>query len=272
MTAQLSPSLCCIPTIEKSMRSPDWNLPGEGEAYASCGAWNYEGCLNKEEHPCGLDGRPAGQVFVRKFKQSCNRRDCPKCYEGWAWLEAEKAAYRLKAYKSGYAKHIVLSCPKNTPIDCDYKVLRKTAYKIARKAGIKGGLMIYHPYRFKPERWSPHFHIVGYGLIKGAATIFKDTGWLVRNLGIRKTLAGTVKYQLSHCGVHKSFHAITWWGELSYNKMKIPKMPDKPKPTCPLCGAVRVPLQYLGDRPPPDKAGEYWLDPEGWFEKHGIFG
>lgn len=84
--------------------------------------------------------------------------------------------------------------------------------------------------------WSPHFHVLGYGWVKNTAQIYARTGWVIKNLGVRKTVGGTALYQLSHAGVKKSTHTITWFGQLSYNRLKIPKMPKPEKPACPLCG------------------------------------
>jgi hypothetical protein len=88
----------------------------------------------------------------------------------------------------------------------------------------------------------------------------------VKNLRIRKTLDGTIFYQLSHCGISEKFHTVTWFGALSYNKLKvIYKEPDAP--VCELChGKLRQVLWIgEGDMPLPDVEGAGFLDdPGGW--------
>lgn len=156
--------------------------------------------------------------------------------------------------------------PDTTDYNLPYSKFRKKAYKIAKMSGFKGGLLIFHPYRFQPKRLEPHFHLLGHGFIKWSLKLCNKTGWVVKNLGYRKTISGTAYYQLSHCGVHEHFHAVTWFGKLSYGKMKIGKMPEPEKPKCPICKRTLVKLIHLGGRPPPKKTGEYCLDPTEWAE------
>lgn len=246
-----------------------WSMPGGGEAYSDCGSLRFRGCLNIKEHNHGLDGRPPHQAYVQAYKRSCNRRECPKCFESWAWLEGERAEDRLVHYRGWRrAIHVVFSCPTDTLETCNYEVLRLKMYKIAFKCGLKGGLVVFHPFRLNPRRWSPHFHVLGYGWIVNVEKTFQSSGWVIKNIGIRKTLKGTVKYQLSHCGIHASYHAITWFGRLAYNKMKLRRFEHAP-PCCPWCGEDLRELIWIGgvkgfDRPPPIKVGEYADDRIFW--------
>jgi hypothetical protein len=68
-------------------------------------------------------------------------------------------------------------------------------------------------------------------------------GCVVKNLGIRKSTYGTIQYILSHCGVwakgypaySEKYHtAISWFGALSYNTLRLPK--ESRAVMCPLCG------------------------------------
>ena len=86
------------------------------------------------------------------------------------------------------------------------------------------------------------------------------------NLGRRRTVAGTVLYQLSHCGIHDKHHTITWFGSLSYNKLRV-KMMDGPRKRCPVCGRALIRVGWFGQGPDPldgQPEGEYRLDPDGW--------
>jgi hypothetical protein len=145
--------------------------------------------------------------------------------------------------------------------------MRSEAIRVSKRVGIVGGSMIYHPFREnRSKTWffSPHFHVIGYGWHRG----FKVSGWVVVNHGVRKSVHATVMYQLSHAGVHEKYHTTTWFGDLSYNKLKVPLLIVE-KPKCPLCGSELVPLIYVGEGsvPPPVDEGDYFLCAEDWIEK-----
>jgi len=121
-------------------------------------------------------------------------------------------------------------------------------------------------------RWyfSPHFHMLGYGWIRNTAENYSRTGWVVKNVGVRKSVVATAQYQLSHAGIHESCHTVTWFGGLSYNKLRVP-MEEEPVDKCPLCGRPLVWLRWVGegDPPLPDEEGSYYVDPGGWVESCG---
>jgi hypothetical protein len=162
----------------------------------------------------------------------------------------------------------------------NYDALRKESYKIAKKAGILGGVCVFHPFRWKSKRkswvFSPHFHIVGFGWLEGKE-VYKESGWITKNLGTRTTyddLYDTLSYELSHCGISQQVvnqsrargivSSITWFGSLSYNKLKVP---DSDKKKCPHCGAYLSSIRWWGVGVHPCKdldEGGYLLDPGGW--------
>ena len=244
---------------KKGIDALDWSLPGQEPAYFNCEEWMTKGCLNVEEHEGGL-------AFVRRFQRRCHRAECCKCYESWAGREAGKIEWRLDAWSSDKVVHVIVS-PSNEDIsNFTYKKLRSKAYRVLKKSGIYGGSVIFHHMRElkKSKRWyfSPHFHVLGFGWVQGTKEGYSEHGWIVKNKGLRKTVSGTALYQLSHAGVHKKFHTVTWFGELSYNKVKVPCPESKKK--CPECGSKLRPLEYIGDAGPPSLNGDYWLPPENW--------
>lgn len=259
--------------------SPDfgflsWFLPGHGKAYANCGLLGVKGCLNVGAHKdAHLDDLEAGsKAYFKVFKQTCARAECPFCYESWASKEAHAIDYRLTQYRGvGRPIHVIISPPKK-----DWYLfieqLRPKAYKNAKNCGFLGGSCIFHPFREEllTKRWyfSPHFHLIGYGWIKSTAKNYERTGWIVKNAGIRKSVEATAFYQLSHAGVHKHHHTITWFGKLSYNKMRVAPEVVKPE-VCPICGAELVKLRWLGEGecPIPMQEGEYFCEPWGWWRE-----
>ena len=215
-----------------------------------------------------MDPGREGKAYVQVYKRSCARKECPKCYEAWAGKEAARAVYRLEEFHHGRPIHVVAS-PGKDLWGLEYSRLRSRLYKVLKRAGIKGGSVIFHPFRVpkgKSPFFSPHFHVLGYGWLNS----YRGGGkWVLKNLGVRKSLHATLMYQLSHAGVHEGFHTVTWFGELAYNKLRIPPFQGEGKPTCPLCGAELVPLTYIGSEGPPLECDEYWLPPGEWMERVG---
>jgi hypothetical protein len=91
---------------------------------------------------------------------------------------------------------------------------------------------------------------LGYGRLKKSDEFYSDTGWVYKNKGYRRSISGTVKYLLSHCGLGykesgNRFHSLTWFGLLAYNKVVIEREEiEYKKVPCPKC---EEPLhEYLG--------------------------
>ena len=243
-----------------------WNLPMSGESKEDCGQWAWRGCLDHKAHG-------DGKIRAQTYQLCCFRASCPKCSGKWAKRSTARILERLKASKKNqkFLKHVVVSPPtwlQHKPIE----ELRKQARIMAKRAGIEGGLDIVHPFRKKGKDWylSPHFHYLAFGWVSATDDIFQKNGWLVKNIGIRENPIGTVMYLLSHAGVKKRRHTITWFGELSYSKLKIEKVDFHIK--CPNCDANFQRLICFRKgwvvKPPPIKMDlsddyvgwKYWLD------------
>ncbi len=259
-----------------------WELPGSGQPRVTCGDQQLRGCDNVDKHIEGF-GRPPGSVYVELYKRKCMRAVCPECYEAWASREGEAAEHRMDAYQKTLKQfkkpiHVILSPPAYDVVD--YRAFRREAYTIAKMAGVNAGMVIFHPWRkskgvvtegspyvTKAWEYSPHFHILGFGWVCHTSDIHDKTGWVVKNRGVRKSTRRTISYLLTHTGISENVHSVTWWGELSYNKLKIAKMPAE-RPTCPMCESHLIPLfdwsDVLGEPPPMDDVGRYWLKDEKW--------
>jgi hypothetical protein len=237
-------------------------LPGNGEKPEYCGAQRWMLCNSCSEGSRGF-----------LAKRSCITRDCPECYEKWAFKGAKKAAWRLwtgARYVSrqiGCKRFRLLHCVVSFPIedpDATFNSYRNRAYEVLREHGIEGGLSIWHPLRKNPQ-WGVfeydgyvHFHMIGatWGDVKPGR---EDSGYVFKVVkdaeggdyrgfkspgAVRRALA----YLLSHCGVMDGVHAVTWFGVLSYNRMAIEKLkafaPDGwddlqriRSQKCPYCGS-----------------------------------
>lgn len=238
-----------------------WNLPMSGQPKEDCGKWAWRGCLEHKKHSDGM-------IRAQTYQISCFRAQCPKCAGHWAKRATARILDRLKASKKNqkFLKHVVVSPPRwlqHKPIED----LRKEARKMAKRAGIIGGLDIVHPFRQKGKQWylSPHFHYLAWGWVAKTDEIFQKNGWLVKNIGIRENPIGIVMYLLSHAGIKKRRHTITWFGALSYSKLKVEKLDFGIK--CPECEGVFQRLICFRDgfvAKPPEIRLEIVDNPEGW--------
>jgi hypothetical protein len=270
-------------SFQKVVFRADFETTGFGEKRNSCGVFFTMGCLETHLHgikklPKGVSGQiglddsvqPFG-VFTRKFVHRCKRQACPVCWKIWAIRETRRASRRLKAFKlKGRILnpiHVVVSIPH-----FDYGLgiveMRRKTYKSLKSVHLLGGMSIYHPKRWKKgiPYYSPHFHVVGYGWVSDVRRNYVASGYVVKNLRIRKSVEGTIWYQLSHAGVHPKKHTTTWFGCLSYNKLRIPKE-EKEKHLCPICKQVLRQVLWIGDGncPIPEKEGFMcYGDSQGW--------
>ena len=251
----------------------DWQLPGHGVAYSDCGSWRARGCMHVEDHPTmTLDGLKGAQIVVEWYKRSCFRAECPVCYESWAGREAGKIAHRLSFKRNGKVIHVVVSPSDSDVFSLPYDKLRAKCYRIVKMHGFRGGSCIFHPFREDDQglwRFSPHFHLIGYGWIVETAKGYHDHGWIVKNLGSRESVVATALYQLSHAGINADRHTVTWFGSFAQIKLKTPPVGEK-EHVCPVCGAELVELIYVGrESDLGDRQVDVWFysSPELWFER-----
>jgi len=256
--------------------SADFPLTGSGKAYATCGSFYTVGCLNVENHHgFTLDGvNMNGKAYLEKHKMSCHRLACPVCCDDAVSREVERAVPRFEAFhlKGRNLKpiHVVVSVP-----EVDYGLslpgMRKKAYRALKLAHCIGGMMIYHSRRRNDlQGWyySPHFHVVGYGWID-PRKMYATMGYVVVNLGLRKSLAGTIKYELSHAGISEKYHTSTWFGCLSRSKLHVEYKEPEPK-GCPCCGEKLQQVIWVGEgsSPIPDLLDvRFFDDPDNWMIK-----
>jgi hypothetical protein len=183
-----------------------------------------------------------------------------------------RALHRFGSNKSKRrAIHVVVSPPSEDwalPI----AALRKKAYRVSKLAGLKGGCAVFHLYR--PGRFSPHFHVVGFGWIARTPEVYRRTGWIVKNVGLREDLGRTLRYELGHAAVHARLHTLTWYGSMAYSKLRVPPY-EEPRAVCPLCSSPLIGLLWIGELgapEPPLEPGIYYLEPGGWTETIGWSG
>jgi len=257
-----------------------YDIPGVGESYEDCGRifkiWLCENCGHKQP-----------------IKNSCDRAICPECWRTWATKEGKRVVERIKgfikAYKDckgkriGNPKHIIFSPPQEEAKELvseegGVDKLRKKAIAIIKGAGIRGGLVIFHPYRIKWEylealgaigkerkvgfwelvrqdalelgNWheyvnlSPHFHVIGFGNLAKSNEVYDKTGWVYkfkRHIDKEKDVFGLVFYLLSHTAIREGKRAETWFGSLSYNQLsKVKRVVTYDPKICPVCGAEMV--------------------------------
>jgi hypothetical protein len=271
-----------------------WIFPGQGIKYVTCGTHHFKGCANTRAHP-------ESKLYVKRVKDNCHRAECPECSPSWMVKTTEKAQERIKQGKpnrNGTPIHVTLSPPKSEyfkyKTDQGAKKQRRKANRIAKNVGMTGAMVTFHPYRESCSKcggekgyknmkickkcgndtflwyWSPHYHLIGYGWITGVANNYVKTGWIVKNHRIRKDVGATIYYQLSHCGIKKGFHSISWIGCLSWRNLKIRKKLSEIL-QCPYCGNVLRNVSYYGGTAPKMKEGLGKLvNPHKWrYAKNG---
>lgn len=308
-------TLLILPTANKKA----WPLPSHGEAYGgeslggACDTiviGRFNGCLNVPGHAqVKLDGLDtSGKVYIKAVRRNCGRFECPVCYETWVAKGAKRIEHRFTEYTEMrthawagfklYPKHVTISIPPGSvtqiELEGDMSQYRAKVRKMLGRVGVHGGVLLYHPYRWRcwecgtnrkmgrkdcpkcggvsfNKYFSPHFHVIGVGFMdyREVKRVHVETGWIIKNInGGARSVFRTAQYQLSHCARKPGGRAYTWFGTLSYIKFKAGKYRDEGEP-CPICGAFLVPVRYVGPRDHPldglDELKKGSLDrPEWW--------
>jgi hypothetical protein len=264
-----------------------WKLPGTEPKGETCGQWKTVGCDN-------VWGHPENKQFVKHSKISCFKSSCEYCWlEKWLSRESARATTRIEKYVKVWEnlnnqkgifqqrKHLkpihVIVSPSWKDKFLPFDELKNKTRKLMNQAGIEGGLMIYHPFGFdkKKKEWvvRPHFHILGFGWVVNTKKISEDDGWVIKNKGIRNSLHSTIYYQLSHAGVTKGVHAITWFGTLSYRAKYSPAYKiddDEEHGFCDYCHCMLVDFEYVGLDKPPDFEFVGLVDYGSWKAKETL--
>lgn len=240
-----------------------FRLPSNGEQKDDCGQWVHPlSCPNHAQQT--ITGEKHDRFVVM---HTCDRPDCPVCYTTWATKSSKRATdrlfesmklYRKEGFNLGKLKHVVFSpnqaeSKELIKTKSGYKKLKSNAIKLMKKVGLKGGVLIFHPFRQNDPResnfslsipayvWylSPHFHVVGVGFLQKSNEFYDETGWTYKQMEDRVTIQGTIKYTLTHCGISDNFYALTYFGVFSYNKVVIDEeiITDEPI-KCRACGEL----------------------------------
>ena len=280
------PALACLPE-----KSEPLGLPGSGMPAAGCGRRIPKHCKTHE-----------GEFWGRSH---CNERACPNCYERWAAKEAQRASLKV-AWGAKYwqdrratilsrkiasvpldpvwppkrllVSHFVISMPSDLGLwihGWSPEKARTTAYEIARRHRVCGGIVVFHPWRrdddlceYIPDGYW-HFHIIGIHFVPttsggtdiapdGRPVIFKQIrddeyenfGGLRSQLAISRV----IQYQLTHAGLQAGEQALTYFGLLHFSKVPREKLEldypacltddSKTNPAapleCPACGSEDI--------------------------------
>jgi hypothetical protein len=277
-----------------------------------CGQFlGFIGCLNVDLHNHStLDGVDhSNKVFAKRVFHSCDRPECKVCFKrGWAPREAGKAESRLKeaSNRFGVAEHIIDSVPMSD-YGLPFEKLKDNSLKAMRARHYIGGIMIFHAERFAniaeasrkgiPAGWrySPHFHYLGfldggYGSCRDCSKPVSECwgckgfegltrrlnvtdGHIVKVKGARKTIFGTLWYQMNHMTLvrgGKRSRTVVWNGVCSYRKLHLKKEDRIKRDVCPICGHDLVPVKYVGEGEP--DGGQWWLSEfeDSYLDERGV--
>lgn len=264
----------------ESVKEPEWigfshqdfSLPGIEPKGSKCARWNYRGCLRTSKHP-------QNKAYIEHYQYSCNRALCEVCSKRWRDREADAIKDRIWRGRKIFRElpvHVVISVP-TWDYDRPIKDIKELATSLLKRVGMKSFAVVFHPARFDRRSGrlvpyiSPHFHVIGFGWITKVGEVYKDSGYIIKNLGVRRTkgeVFSTAQYELSHVGIKTHHHAVTWHGDLSYAKLKSRKSIKEHR--CPYCGDKVHALHYtlpsikLDEPPPPDGEWKMLRDASGY--------
>ena len=94
----------------------------------------------------------------------------------------------------------------------------------------------------------------------------KAGGYIIKVLGVRKSVFGTCWYQLHHASYRKGTkraQVVTWFGTCSYKRLKLPPREKKERDLCPLCGHELQRIIYCGCEGKNPLVKQWWLN-EFW--------
>ena len=249
-----------------------FKMVGTGESKEYCGMFVTEGCANYNEHPNEM-------AYGQRRRLACKRAECPVCWDSWLIREASRVTERIEKFRmlserNGFRSckpiHVIVSPPK-WKWNVTWTELKKEFRKMVKRAGIVGGVSMFHAMRLKDKTWKymPHFHVIGYGWVINTKKISSKDGWVIKNKGIRKSsteVYSTVAYLLSHTSIAKGVHSVTWFGDVSYRSKYALELKrdvvESDSDKCPYCSQYLVLFEIRGLDRPPDKE---WF---GLFERY----
>lgn len=255
-----------------------------------CGTFcKFMGCTRVELHNKVIfdkSGNPVDCSGLGDFKPvyySCGKPTCSVCYErGWAVREAKNIEFRLEQARKhfGSPEHITCSVPPEL-YGLSLKAMREKVKKVLLSRGVIGAVRIFHWVRFdkvkRVWRRGVHWHCLGFivggfrrcrrcskkgrfrcndcdGFKGRQVRGYAKDRFIVKVHDERKTIVGTAWYVLNHATVDvtkKRFHVATWFGVVSYRKLKISKELRKEWDKahglkCRICGLPYVRHGYCG--------------------------
>lgn len=249
-------------------------------------------------HACNRDGwlyRACPSLkHWQRYKNSCHRRDCPTHWRDWLREESAAAAERVKAAGRQRWQHVVVSLGSKwiLPADTDSRVRELDRVRwVLRFVGFTGGTLTAHAARAHTAQEAHDLDAGGHyhGLCAGwcdpelVMALHEAYGVVVRAYGAdRMRPFQRFQYILSHAALPSVLnparmegstprHALTYWGIVSYNKMKLP--PLEAQHYCPGCREGFPARSWhdlkLLDAPPPGEWGSLQGLPARTFEPYG---
>lgn len=280
--------LMLYPVLRVTYFEKEWKLAAQGEPYQSCGEVRAKAWCPEE------------LTFKHELLEHCDRPECPVCNKTWARKAGLKITDRMWSYRDilkkhrkrhGRLSHVTFSIPVEESYR-DYRQLRRELYRVMRKAGVRGAVVIFHPYRFRdrfgnevpwkhcslnPEaesptpavaEWSPHWHMICTGWLIPSDEFEEQTGWVYIKHGELKTRDDVfycASYLVSHMGLGEGVQSITYMGEASYSRLVIAEETVNYEPVlCPDCKA-ELELVYIRPKVIDGLPVEGWREP--WIRK-----
>ncbi len=195
---------------------------------------NLEGWIHGD-----LYWEPVGFRPCSKFgsKYHCFNRSCRRCWTKWRDRVVYEITQRLTSTEKNSLRHVTFSPAQDWGLERlkrkgGFEYLRTKAYEVMKDAGVDGAIVVFHPWRVKPDvkgiieetypdtriwtylrshglltqdsdtiELSPHFHVLAMGYLKKSSSFYEDTEWIYNNHGDFDDLERELKYLLSHTGL-----------------------------------------------------------------------
>ncbi len=253
-----------------------WSLPGQDDRKKSsrCGVFR-DSRGNMPLKMCMADPRD----YIKAVGNHCGSLRCRSCMNYAAMNAGVRIEERLmtpsdiEGRKTGFydrPKHWAISPPQNwmkrvCQRSDTYIGLLDDLIRLLPVYGLECGVIVFHPWRLSDDsaRWlfSPHFHVVGYGMFENMALrnaliiadakaggIWHDDGkmesWVFNQIHAgeeMRSIRHTLGYIMTHAGIASFDHHVHW--DLSVEDALIPAVTKGSK----VWAKEIEPIQYHAD-------------------------
>lgn len=229
-----------------------FQLPGMGTvSRSSCGKFIVRGCKGRHVIGGTEAHKSINKAHIRRYRCQCGQFSCPTCVKWVVETKALKTSRKLLGKLIAYDAALNVKSRHNlklyhwvfSPSPSEHELLKDNMYRKKfiermydklREMGLRGGAMVFHPYRFQKDvtdpYWSPHFHLISAGWVR--PEVIKEYSDLTGNnliglnpIDTNRDLYNCLRYLYTHTNVpptrdprpgitvrKSAGHARRYWG------------------------------------------------------------